>query len=75
MCPMWVLPPRWSSSTEPTRFVRAEELAVIVGVLAMARAVDREIGAVGLTEHYKEVFEITRLADFMHIYQDSSATT
>ena len=39
----------------------------------MARAEEREVGAFGLTDHYKEVFEITRLADFMHIYEDASA--
>ena len=48
-------------------------IAVIVGVLAKARAVDREIGAYGLTDHYREVFEITRLSDFMHIYEDATA--
>jgi anti-sigma B factor antagonist len=54
-------------------YINSTGIAVIVGVLAMARAENREVGATGLTEHYKEVFEITRLADFMHIYADSSA--
>lgn len=49
-------------------YINSTGIAVIVGVLAMARAEDREIGAVGLTDHYREVFEITRLADFMNIY-------
>lgn len=54
-------------------YINSTGIAVIVGVLAMARAVDRDIGAFGLTEHYKEVFEITRLSDFMHIYEDATA--
>jgi anti-anti-sigma factor len=54
-------------------YINSTGIAVIVGVLAMARAEDREVGAVGLTDHYKEVFEITRLADFMHIYERASA--
>lgn len=54
-------------------YINSTGIAVIVGVLAMARAVDRDIGAFGLTEHYKEVFEITRLSDFMHIYEDARA--
>lgn len=54
-------------------YINSTGIAVIVGVLAMARAEGRDIGAYGLTDHYKEVFEITRLADFMHIYEDASA--
>lgn len=54
-------------------YINSTGIAVIVGVLAMARAEGREVGATGLTDHYKEVFEITRLADFMHIYQDAAA--
>jgi anti-sigma B factor antagonist len=54
-------------------YINSTGIAVIVGVLAMARAEDRQVGAFGLTDHYKEVFEITRLADFMNIYQDAAA--
>ena len=54
-------------------YINSTGIAVIVGILAMARAEQRKIGAFGLTDHYKEVFEITRLADFMHIYEDASA--
>lgn len=54
-------------------YINSTGIAVIVGVLAMARAEDREIGAFGLTQHYREVFEITRLSDFMHIYEDATA--
>lgn len=54
-------------------YINSTGIAVIVGVLAMARAADRQIGAFGLSEHYREVFEITRLADFMHIYEDTAA--
>ena len=54
-------------------YINSTGIAVIVGILAMARAEEREVGAFGLTDHYKEVFEITRLADFMHIYEDASA--
>lgn len=53
-------------------YINSTGIAVIVGVLAKARAESREVGAYGLTDHYKEVFEITRLADFMHIYEDAA---
>lgn len=54
-------------------YINSTGIAVIVGVLAMARAENREIGAFGLTDHYREVFNITRLADFMTIYDDEMA--
>ena len=54
-------------------YINSTGIAVIVGVLAMARAEDREVGAFGLTDHYREVFSITRLSDFMTIYDDETA--
>jgi anti-anti-sigma factor len=54
-------------------YINSTGIAVIVGMLAMARSEGRQVGAFGLTDHYREVFEITRLADFMHIYQDAAA--
>ncbi len=53
-------------------YINSTGIAVIVGILAMARAEAREVGAYGLTEHYREVFQITRLSDFMHIYEDAN---
>lgn len=52
-------------------YINSTGIAVIVGLLARARATGREIGAFGLTEHYREVFEITRLSDFMKIYDNT----
>lgn len=54
-------------------YINSTGIAVIVGVLAMARADDRQVSAFGLTDHYREVFEITRLADFMNIREDAAA--
>jgi anti-anti-sigma factor len=54
-------------------YINSTGIAVIVGVLAKARAEGREVGAFGLTDHYREVFQITRLADFMAIYDDEDA--
>lgn len=54
-------------------YINSTGIAVIVGVLAMARADGKKVGGVGLTEHYREVFRITRLSDFMHIYEDVAA--
>jgi anti-sigma B factor antagonist len=54
-------------------YINSTGIAVIVGILAMARSGDRTVGARGLTQHYREVFEITRLSDFMNIYEQTSA--
>lgn len=54
-------------------YINSTGIAVIVGLLAMARAEDREISAYGLSDHYQEVFRITRLSDFMTIHEDAHA--
>src|SRR5438552_1970651 len=54
-------------------FLSSTGIALIVGILARARKDGRKITASGLSDHYKEIFEITRLADFMTIYADEKA--
>lgn len=56
-------------------YINSTGIAVIVGLLAMARAEQREVGAYGLTDHYKKVFQITRLSDFMTMYDTEAAAT
>jgi len=48
-------------------YINSTGIALIVGLLAQARARDVQITACGLSDHYREIFEITRLADFMTI--------
>ncbi len=54
-------------------YINSTGIAVIVGLLARARAEQRAVLAVGLSPHYKEIFEITRLSDFMTIYPDEAS--
>ncbi len=54
-------------------YINSTGIAVIVGILAMARADGQAVGAIGLSDHYREVFRITRLSDFMHIYEGAPA--
>ena len=54
-------------------YINSTGIALIVGVLARARAEARAVSARGLSAHYREIFEITRLSDFMTII-DSGAT-
>jgi anti-anti-sigma factor len=48
-------------------YINSTGIAVIVGLLARARANQQSLTARGLSEHYRQIFEITRLADFMTI--------
>ena len=48
-------------------YINSTGIALIVSLLARARKERREIVARGLSAHYREIFEITRLADFMTI--------
>ncbi len=52
-------------------YINSTGIAVIVGLLARARAEGRPLGVFGLSDHYRHVFEITRLIDFMQIYPDA----
>lgn len=54
-------------------YINSTGIALVVGSLAKARAAGRQVKAFGLTPHYREIFTITRLSDFMGIYKDESA--
>jgi anti-anti-sigma factor len=45
-------------------------IALLVGLLARARRDGRELSAYGLSDHYREIFSITRLSEFIHVYDD-----
>jgi anti-anti-sigma factor len=54
-------------------YINSTGIAVIVGLLARARKDHRAISAYGLTEHYRHIFSITRLSDFIGIYGDEDS--
>jgi anti-sigma B factor antagonist len=51
-------------------YINSTGIALVVGVLAQARADGRTLVAVGLSEHYREIFRITRLSDYMQMHAD-----
>ena len=55
------------------QYINSTGIALIVGVLARARAAGLAVRACGLSDHYREIFEITRLADFMQLYPDEES--
>ncbi len=51
-------------------YINSTGIALIVGILAQARTSGQEVRARGLAEHYREIFRITRLSDFMTILDE-----
>ena len=54
-------------------YINSTGIALIVGVLAQARRDRITVTACGLGDHYREIFEITRLSDFMQIFPDEES--
>lgn len=54
-------------------YINSTGIALIVRLLAEARRDRRDVIAVGLTDHYREIFRITRLSDYLTIADDASA--
>jgi anti-anti-sigma factor len=55
-------------------YMNSTGIALIVGLLARARTNGQTLSVRGLTPHYREIFEITRLADFMTIVDDEEGS-
>ena len=55
---------------ERVDYINSTGIALIVGLLAQARKSHRRLVVCGLSEHYQEIFRITRLSDFMQIFDD-----
>jgi len=51
-------------------YINSTGIALIVGVLARARAQHRKVVASGLSEHYRDIFDVTRLSDFIELFSD-----
>jgi anti-sigma B factor antagonist len=55
-------------------YINSTGIALIVRLLAEARRDHRDVIALGLTDHYREIFRITRLSDYLTIADTPSAT-
>jgi anti-anti-sigma factor len=54
-------------------YVNSTGIALIVGLLAKARASKRRILACGLSDHYVTIFDVTRLSDFVGVFPDEAS--
>lgn len=54
-------------------YMNSTGIALVVGLLAESRKTDRAVLVCGLSDHFRHIFEITRLADLMSFYPDEDA--
>jgi anti-sigma B factor antagonist len=54
-------------------YINSTGIALIVSLLARARKSKRSLLACGLSNHYVEIFQITRLVDFMSVFPDEKS--
>ena len=54
-------------------YINSTGIALIVGLLARSRASQRRLLTCNLGEHYVEIFNITRLSDFISVLPDEES--
>ena len=54
-------------------YINSTGIALIVSLLSRARKDEIDVSAFGLSDHFINIFEITRLSDFMSIVPDEAA--
>lgn len=54
-------------------YINSTGIALIVGLLAQARKGGQKLITTGLNSHYVEIFQITRLSDFLNIQPDEAS--
>jgi anti-anti-sigma factor len=59
---------------EAVDYINSTGIALIVRLLAEARRDHREVVALGLSDHYREIFRITRLSDYLTIADPQEAS-
>ena len=55
---------------EKVSYINSTGIAIIVGLLTKARQSQHKIAACGLSDHYMEIFDITRLSDYIKVFTD-----
>lgn len=54
-------------------YMNSTGIALIVGLLKRARQSHCSLAACNMSEHYREIFQITRLTDFMRLFPDEAS--
>ena len=58
---------------EGVDYIDSTGIFLITRLLAKARASKRRLLAYGLSDHYVEIFNITRLSDFVNVFPDEES--
>src|ERR687889_901720 len=58
---------------EEVDYINSTGIFLITRLLAKARASKRRLLAYGLSDHYVEIFDITRLSDFVSVFPDEES--
>ncbi len=54
-------------------YINSTGIALIVGILSQAQAARIRLHAYGLSDHYDELFRITRLSDYIALFRDEAS--
>lgn len=54
-------------------YINSTGIALIVGLLARSRQIHIPLLIFGLSDHYREIFEITHLARFIDVFSDETS--
>jgi anti-anti-sigma factor len=54
-------------------YMNSSGIGLLVTLLIRANRQGQRIGAFGLSPHYRDIFELTRLDEAIHIYDDEPA--
>ena len=60
---------------EKLEYMNSSGIGLLVMILVRAKRRDQLIFAYGLTPHYQDIFELTRLNEAIHIYPDEVSAT
>ncbi|MFN2226289.1 MAG: STAS domain-containing protein [Anaerolineae bacterium] len=63
-------PPAILLSLGDVDYINSKGIALIVVLLSKARRAGRRLLVCGLSDHYREIFEITRLSEFITVCTD-----
>jgi anti-sigma B factor antagonist len=54
-------------------YMNSSGIGLLVTLLVRANRQGQQIGAFGLSAHYRDIFELTRLDEAIHVYDDEAA--
>ena len=54
-------------------YMNSGGIGMLVTMLVRANRHNRQLAAFGLSDHYREIFDITRLSDFIQVFGDLDA--